>query len=272
MEVDLRFSLKDVCSLTGISHQSIRTYENMGVLPRISEEGNGYRYYHYPDLQRVIFLRYYAASGVPIREAASLINGQSADELIARLKTCEEALDFQCLFLKAQREALRRQSALLQRVSDYDDRCEICMRPGLYRLSCAENGRIFHDKESQRLMQEWSALFPVTLFSGRIDSGSLRPDSVVDPGYVLYEEHAALLSTLDSPRIRYYPPVRCVQSLIRISSQARDFVSMGGCQQKYLKENGLTPKGDILSISIANKTLAKGLNDPSDFVLAWTEI
>ena len=46
MEVDLRFSLKDVCSLTGISHQPIRTYENTGVLPRISEEGNGYRYYH----------------------------------------------------------------------------------------------------------------------------------------------------------------------------------------------------------------------------------
>ena len=75
MEVDLRFSLRDVCALAGVSHQSIRMYEKWDVLPKIAQEGNGYRYYHYPDLQRVIFLRYYASLGVPIKASAALING-----------------------------------------------------------------------------------------------------------------------------------------------------------------------------------------------------
>lgn len=80
MEVDLRFSLREVCALTGIFHQSVHMYEKWGVLPKIAEEDNGYRYYHYPDYQRAIFLRYYPAWAYLSRKTFGLVNDASVAE------------------------------------------------------------------------------------------------------------------------------------------------------------------------------------------------
>lgn len=273
-EVDLRFSLQDICALTGVSHQSIRMYEKQGVLPKIAQEGNGYRYYHYPDLQRAVFLRYYASMGVPIKGAAELINGAELETLTDALERREEDLKRQIRFQQAALESLERQRALLKELDHYEERCTVTMRPALYRLRCAREGKLFTEPEAVERMKEWAGLFPVTLFSGlsRQDQ-PMRPDEVVDPGYVIWEEHAGLLSTTESPYIDYYPPVRCVRAILRISSEAKDFVSMGIFVQEYIRRRGYRPKGDSVSISIANK-LRTGVypDDPSDYVCGWTPI
>lgn len=274
MEVDLRFSLQNICALTGVSHQSIRMYEKQGVLPKIAQEGNGYRYYHYPDLQRVVFLRYYASLGIPIKAAAELINGVELDTLSTTLDHYEEDLRRQIRFQQAALESLELQREMLRELESYEERCRVTTRPALYRLRCAREGKLFTDPKATALMKEWAGLFPVTLLSGISQQDQpIRPDQVVDPGYVIRAEHAGLLSTTESPYIDYYPPVRCVRAILRISSGAKDFVSMGTFVQDYIREQGYRPTGDSVSVSIANKLRTPAHpEDPSDYVCGWTPI
>ena len=274
MEVDLRFSLQNICALTGVSHQSIRMYEKWGVLPKIAEEGNGYRYYHFPDLQRAVFLRYYASLGIPIKSASRLINGTQAETISEALNRCEEALRRHILFEQATLESLEEQRALLKEITPFAERCEVTTRPALYRLRCAEAGKLYTAPEAVRLMKEWTALFPVIRFSGLASAQDAeRPDQIVDPGYVIRAEHAPLLSTTKSQYIDYYPPVRCVRSIIRISSKAKDFYSMGTHINRFVDEQGCRICGDVVSVSIANKALVHPHEeDPSDYVCVWSPI
>ena len=274
MEEDLRFSLREDCALAGVSHQSIRMYEKWDVLPKIAQEGNGYRYYHYPDLQRVIFLRYYASLGVPIKASAALINGASTKELQSVMKNYEQELQKKILFEQAALECVRRQTAFLEEINDCRERCWVEYRPAMYRLRCSDEGRMSNDPEAVRLMKEWAGLFPVVLFSGVSETDDMdRPDQLVSPGYAIYAEHAALLSGTESPYIDYYPSVRSVRAILRIGSQARDFCSMGEFVLRFIRQKGLRPCGQIVSVSIANKALTSACaGDPSDYVCCWTPI
>lgn len=272
-EVDLRFSLRDICALTGVSHQSIRMYEKQGVLPRISQEHNGYRYYHFPDLQRVIFLRYYASVGVPIKAASALINGASVADMEQTIDSYAQRTRARMRFDSAVLDCLERQKALLGELEGDWQACRIEQRPAMYRLRCCVNGQMQEDEEAVRLMKEWAELFPVTMFSGLSGAQDDSRERIVDPGYAIYAEHAHLLSVTRSPYIDYYPPVRCVRSIMRISSKARDFYSMGERLLDYIRENGLEPCGEIVSISIANKALTSACpDDPSDYVCGYMPI
>ncbi len=273
LEVDLRFSLKDICALTGVSHQSIRMYEKQGVLPRISQEHNGYRYYHFPDLQRVIFLRYYASVGVPIKAASTLINGASVMDMEQAIDSYAQKTLARMRFDSAVLDCLERQKALLGELEGRWQDCWIEQRPAMYRLRCCVNGQMLEEEAAVRLMKEWAGLFPVTMFSGVSGELGCSRKRIVDPGYVIYAEHAHLLSTTESPYIDYYEPVHCVRTIMRISSKARDFYSMGERLLDYIRENDLEPCGEIVSISIANKALTSDcLDDPSDYVCGYMPI
>ena len=273
MEIDLRFSLREVCALTGVSHQSIRMYEKWGVLPKIAEEDNGYRYYHYPDLQRAVFLRYYASLGVPIKETSVLVNGASVAEMEQVHDAYQREIEGRMAFERAALECLERQRAFLKEIDCFSERCQIVTRPALYQLCCSVDGEVNKSQEAIRLMKEWAALAPVTVFSGISRRDNLGPEGIVDPGYAIYARHAHLLSTLNSPFITYYPPVRAVRAILRVSSRARDFYSMGAFTNAYLEENGLRLCGDVVSISIANKALTRAYpHDPSDYICAWSPV
>lgn len=271
-EVDLRFSLKDICALTGVSHQSIRMYEKWGVLPKVTEEGNGYRYYHYPDLQRAMFLRRYASLGIPIKSVAALINGARIEDIERSYETYEEQLESRVRFAEAALGSIRLQKEMLREISAYEPVCTVATRPGMYRLPCGKNGVIFSAEKTVEQMQLWNSLQPVAMFSGLSSAEDMRPDSIVDPGFAILEEYADILPDKNAPGIRYYPPVRCIKTALRISSDAKDFRSMGMHQDVYMQEHGYRAKGEIISLSVANKLLTDRYpDDPSDYVCCWTE-
>lgn len=271
-EVDWQLSLKEVCAMAGISHQSIRMYEKWGILPKLANEENGYRFYHYPDLQRVMFLRYYAELGIPVKQTASLINGAAIDELIHVHEDCMTALEKQQQFLQAEIECLRYQRKMLENLTDYSENCQIVTRPGLYLLCCWKNGQFDASKEALALLHEWSKLRPVTFFASIMRENQIQPNGVVDPGYIIFEPYAHLLSTTDSPYISYFPPMQVIQSISRVSSKARDFYSIGQIGRAFLHKNNLTSYGDNLSFTIANKALTRAFpDDPSDYICGWLQ-
>ncbi len=273
MAQNLAMTISDLSLLMGVSQQAIRMYEKKGALPHAKDEANGYRYYHYPDLQQGIQLRNYVKLGIPISQAAKLVSGIKPEEIDAALAQQEQELLARMEREQALIRAIERQRRWLADIPALCDRCVIEERPPLYRLTCTANGKALQDAHARKIINEWTALLPVTMLSGIVEEGEMGPDCVVSPGLAIFAGECGLLSTVNSPYITYFHPRRCVKTILRIGSKARDFYSMGVSALEYMEKKGLRLTGEAVSVSIVNKALASpSPDDPSDYVLSWLPI
>lgn len=67
-------TVKQVAEATGLSRETLRYYENEGVLPRLARGVNGYRYFGTEDLDRIDFILKTKKAGFTICEIRELID------------------------------------------------------------------------------------------------------------------------------------------------------------------------------------------------------
>lgn len=112
-------TVNQVVKLTGLSRETLRYYENAGLLGKPTRGANGYRYFDKSDLQRLDFILKTKRAGFKIREIKELIdlkdNGAATCRLgrdIAweRIRNVDEQI-----------ASLREVRAMLK---DFADRCE----------------------------------------------------------------------------------------------------------------------------------------------------
>lgn len=77
----------DVAEFAGTTPRALRHYHQIGLLPEVPRDSNGYRRYSARDLVRVLRIRQLAAGGVPLRKIGTLLDQgtQSQDSLLAEL-------------------------------------------------------------------------------------------------------------------------------------------------------------------------------------------
>lgn len=66
--MDPTFSISDLSRQTGLSYDTIRYYEKIGLLPPAKRQTNGQRLYNQRDLDRFVFITHLKRTHMPLRE------------------------------------------------------------------------------------------------------------------------------------------------------------------------------------------------------------
>lgn len=102
-------TIEEAAALTGVSRDTLRYYERIGLLPRVARAANGHRRYTEDDLGWVRFLTLLRGTDMPIRDMSHLVELTRAgdhtipdrlellrhhrDGLVDRLQRMQEHLD-----------------------------------------------------------------------------------------------------------------------------------------------------------------------------------
>lgn len=66
--MEIKFSISELSEKTGLSIDTIRYYEKIGILPSPRRKGNGQREYTSGDLERFIFITHLKRTQMPLKE------------------------------------------------------------------------------------------------------------------------------------------------------------------------------------------------------------
>lgn len=83
----------ELSELAGTTPRALRHYHQIGLLPEVPRDSNGYRRYGARDLVRVLRIRQLAASGVPLRDIGKLLDqgGMGLNQVLLELDKQLEA-------------------------------------------------------------------------------------------------------------------------------------------------------------------------------------
>lgn len=113
------FLAGELAGAAGVSTDTLRHYERMGVLPRPARAANGYRHYPETALERVLMVRRALAVGFTLDELASILNER--DNGGAPCRKVRELVGQKLSFVEEQLEALAElRDELSGIVSDWD--------------------------------------------------------------------------------------------------------------------------------------------------------
>jgi DNA-binding transcriptional MerR regulator len=106
-------SMKEVSDASGLSEDTIRYYEKIGLLPRIARKTNGHRAYGQEDLRKLHLINCLKKTGMPLDDMKPYVS--ASPELSA------EAFPELRGMMLTHRERIRKQMASLQEVLDLID-------------------------------------------------------------------------------------------------------------------------------------------------------
>ena len=95
---EIRYSMKHVVEITGLSQHALRYYENEGLLPGLQRKKNGHRYFEQQDIDWILWVKRLRQSEMSMSEIRRFID---------LTREGAHTIDERCDFLSDHREKLR---------------------------------------------------------------------------------------------------------------------------------------------------------------------
>lgn len=109
------FRIGDVARLFGISVQTLRHYDDIGLLkPEEVNADTGYRYYSIAQFESLNTIRYLRECGMPLKQIAGFFERKSPERMVQAIGEQERALENQIASLEAMREKLALRKARIE--------------------------------------------------------------------------------------------------------------------------------------------------------------
>lgn len=107
----------ELAGLAGTTPRALRHYHQLGLLPEVPRDPNGYRRYTVRDLVRVLRIRQLAAGGMPLNQISAALEGdlRNQDQMLAEL---DRSLEEESLRISRQRKAVAQLRAPLRVYGD----------------------------------------------------------------------------------------------------------------------------------------------------------
>ena len=102
-----QYAIHEVAALLGISADAIRLYEKEGLVHPTRNPGNGYRYYNFQEIQRVMGISLYRQLGIGINKIRQLVQQQSFDEVEGQFDRLIEENEREILVLRTRVEKMK---------------------------------------------------------------------------------------------------------------------------------------------------------------------
>lgn len=109
------FKIGDVAHLFGVSVQTLRHYDDIGLLkPELVDECTGYRYYSVAQFESLNTIRYLRECGMPLGNISEFFKRKTPETMISVIAEQERVLDEQIASLTSMREKLHRRKTRIE--------------------------------------------------------------------------------------------------------------------------------------------------------------
>jgi DNA-binding transcriptional MerR regulator len=241
-----QYSVHDVSDLTGISPQTVRYYDRMGVV--VPQRGaQGQRLYSYYDVLNLVRRNLYKAEGFTLQETEQLLSGTAFARLPGLLKEKREAIERERLTLRLAEHNLDRLTAQLDRLRFCRGRVMLHERPACWRVPYSRGGHICFEEASTTARARYSSAFAFS-FSVGTDA---EPDACMDWDMTMDEPFAGEIGFSALPGA-FFVPARCCLYTV-IATHGMDFLRREALQPlfDYAAEQQMIPEGTIYGRDIA---------------------
>ncbi len=120
--------IAEVCERYGISHDTLRYYERIGLIPPVNRSESGVRDYNELDIRRVEFIKCMRSAGLPI---------EALIEYVGLVQQGDQTIEARKEILKEQRALLAVRMAEMQKTLDLLD----------YKINVYENAILESEKK-----------------------------------------------------------------------------------------------------------------------------
>lgn len=152
-----QYTIHDVAALLGISADAIRLYEKEGLVSPLRDPKNGYRYYEYDQIHRIMGISLYRQLDVGIAEIRELLADQTFPEICAHFEDYIAQSEQEIVCLQNRVKKLMFMKGHLESLNEGLNTYEIKTLPACYIL--------YHQDHTERLYHEIQKLITSPVFS-----------------------------------------------------------------------------------------------------------
>lgn len=244
----MAYRIGKVSRVVGLTTQTLREYENLGLLEAEKDAESGYRYFDAPMICKSVAIRYLRNLGFTLGETQELLNEKTMSyerycgyfgSVLVRQR---EELEYRQMVCEMARE----QAETVERLHETVGRCFTAENVKFYCLDYLKNGELILQREEEtRVLSQWieRALFTCNYSPMPLTCLSKPSGAPLDMGLAVKETWAKRLGLrLEGPVYARTAPL-CVCARIRHSNLALPTPEELSCVGEYMEQNKLEMSG-----------------------------
>ena len=245
----MKYRIGDVAKLLGITAESIRHYEEQGIITPTKSEASGYRYYGVWDLHMLIRARSYRQHGYSLAETAQLLNNCEIPDIIDSLSHKETEIEKNLIWNLNLLSHIRHLQEMIADAYATVDKYRIEYRPPMYRIDGQAGYKLHPDSRRRALYHAWIDKAPFVFPSALFNKNSVlqKNDPKFSMGLGIDEQYAGLLDVKESGDVAYFPPRLSVHTTYLSRSGVTLAPHLLTPAIEYMHSQGLSLQGDVVS-------------------------
>ena len=246
-----QYTVHDVSALTGLTPQTIRYYDGIGVVvPRRGAQGQ--RLYSYYDVLNLVRRSLYKAQGFSLQETEQVLSGAITSRLGALLEEKRADIEEKQRALRLARLNLDRMSAQLDRLGVCRGRVMYLERPASWHVPYSRDGHICFEEASRAAHSGCGIAFAFAFSLPAVG----EPDDRADWDVTMPSPFAEELGFTALPGAVFVPARYCLYTVIE--TPGMDFLRREALRPLYdfVAQKDLTPEGMIYGRDIVNDVSA----------------
>lgn len=243
------YKIGEFANMMGVTADTIRLYEKMGIIKSVKDNNNNYRYFHDLDSRNLLWSRWYRGIGISLPNVAKIMSSYSRDEIIKDLKQREEELKNEIKKSKLLLNKIQDICSSWESIDSLKEKCIIENAPAIYRLKQTVMNSLLPNDVMDEIVNEWISMLPFTFFSVVIPENNLcseKVDLVYSWGIAITENEAREYKLRINENMEFYPEKKCVTSII--SKYESDLIKLSDIKYMldYINDKGLKINGDCI--------------------------
>ena len=255
----MKYRIGVVSELLGLSPEGLRLYERTGILSARRDPSSGnYRMYSHLDITALIMARMYHNCGFTMQETERLINTDSMDTVLREYAEKRDLLQAEIDYKQRLLQLLARTAELIESIPGRLDRYAVGLRPGMYRFEYVHQDQLILHRSQYQKFWFWVQTTPFTFPAQRClweDLCDERDSSISAMG--ILEEDASFFGIREDEDVTYYPPVKCLTTVVELSGEEADATAYLAGLRQYVWENGISVTGDPIARTILSMNKKK---------------
>ena len=237
------YKIKEFSQRSGISQDTLRYYEKMGLLSPSRQKENSYRTYTDYDMLEALQLRFLRGIGAPLSDLTPVRSPHVLDQVMGQLAREERELEKELASVTARLKRVRLLSRELKECLAQEGKCQMAQYPAMYSLYLSEKV----NEETALLISRWVMAMPYAHVSFCIPEGevSMTPGSKMKArvGYGILASYAKELGIEPEPPLIATEPCEGVRCILSVKDpffpEAEEFLPF----VSFLEDEGLVPTG-----------------------------
>jgi len=245
----VRYKIGELAAMLGIPTETLRFYEQKGLITPTRDESSGYRYFETDDFFRLLIIKSLRGFEFTLSETLAIINEPDVRARIRLMETKKEEFRLVQEKYAALREHADTYVRALEEVERSLWKCRIETGPSMYACMALDNQYAYKGMDGLAAVnQRWLDASPFPQMALSMDRQSFENSAERRPfryGLAIDEADAERLGLEAAPPVFRFPARRAVHTVFRVPLGAHPADSLGHLFD-FLAENGLEPAGDAL--------------------------